>query len=156
MQNGMEINNISYHLYEGSQDPSVFQLLDDLYHRLFDDADSKLLNHRLSNHSDIIILTATAGHQLVGMKIGYKYDDETFYSWLGGVDEKFRRHGIASKLAEMQEEAVVKKGYTKLRTKSMNRFKPMMALNLKNGFDIVQVYSNEYGQRKIVFEKSLT
>ena len=63
---------------------------------------------------------------------------------------------IASKLSEMQEEAVVKKGYTKLRTKSMNRFKPMMPLNLKNGFDIVQVYSNEYGQRKIVFEKSLT
>jgi hypothetical protein len=37
----------------------------------------------------------------------------------------------------------------------MNRFKPMMILNLKNGFDIVQVYTNDSGQTKVVFEKTL-
>jgi len=37
----------------------------------------------------------------------------------------------------------------------MNRFKSMMILNLKNGFDIKSVYTNEVGQTKVVFEKTL-
>ena len=37
----------------------------------------------------------------------------------------------------------------------MNRFKPMMILNLKNGFSITKVYTNTKGQTKIVFEKQL-
>lgn len=156
MQSGMEKNNLSYLIFEGRLDPDLIKGLDALYHRLFDDADSELLHHRLSNHSDIVVLTAHSDDTIVGMKIGYKYDDTTFYSWLGGVDENYRQRGIATQLAQMQEETVKKKGYSKLRTKSMNRFKPMMALNLKNGFDIVKVYSNETGQTKIVFEKTIT
>jgi len=38
----------------------------------------------------------------------------------------------------------------------MNSFKPMMILNLKNGFDIVSVYTNVTNQTKIVFEKELS
>jgi len=38
----------------------------------------------------------------------------------------------------------------------MNTFKPMMILNLKNGFDIVNIYTNTKGQTKIVFEKNIS
>jgi len=43
-----------------------------------------------------------------------------------------------------------------MRTKSMNRFKPMMILNMKSGFDITNIYTNDVGQTKIIFEKDLT
>jgi hypothetical protein len=66
-----------------------------------------------------------------------------------------RNLGIAKQLAQLQEEKVKAKGYQTLRTKSMNRFKPMVILNLKNGFDIKSVYTNDVGQTKIVFEKPL-
>ena len=48
----------------------------------------------------------------------------------------------------IQEKYAKAKGFTKLRTKSMNQFKPMMILNLKNGFDISKVYTNAKGQTK--------
>ncbi|MFT5215061.1 MAG: hypothetical protein ACI83H_000168 [Glaciecola sp.] len=37
----------------------------------------------------------------------------------------------------------------------MNTYKPMMILNLKNGFDITKIYTNTKGQTKIIFEKDL-
>ena len=37
----------------------------------------------------------------------------------------------------------------------MNQYKPMMILNLKRGFDIVDIYTNTKGQTKIIFEKEL-
>jgi predicted GNAT superfamily acetyltransferase len=92
---------------------------------------------------------------LVGFKIGYRYNETTFYSWVGGVLLSYRQKGIAKHLAKLQEENVTTKRYSKMRTKSMNRFKPMMILNLKNGFNIVQVYTNDIGQTKVVFEKEL-
>ena len=58
-------------------------------------------------------------------------------------------------IAELQEQEVKAQGYQAIRTKSMNRFKSMMILNLKNGFDIKSVYTNEVGQTKVVFEKTL-
>lgn len=84
------------------------------------------------------------------------YNDTTFYSWVGGVKMTHRLNGIARQLALLQEQTVKQKGYTKIRTKSMNRFKPMMALNLKNGFDIVKVYTNSANQTKIIFEKDIS
>ena len=93
--------------------------------------------------------------QLLGFKIGYRYNDITFYSWVGGVLPENRGNGIAKQLAQLQEQRVKEKGYQTLRTKSMNRFKPMMILNLKNGFDITNIYTNDVGQTKIVFEKLL-
>ncbi len=58
-------------------------------------------------------------------------------------------------MTHMQEDYAKQNGYKILRTKSMNHFKPMMILNLKNGFDIVKFYTNDSNQTKIVFEKSL-
>ncbi|MGG5488391.1 GNAT family N-acetyltransferase, partial [Gaetbulibacter sp. PBL-D1] len=91
------------------------------------------------------LLTLLCYHQkqLIGFKIGYKYNASTFYSWVGGVLPDYRKNGIGKQLSQLQEQAIKQKGYNTLRTKSMNRFKPMMILNLKNGFDIKSVYTNE-------------
>ena len=121
----------------------------------FNDADTEFFKQRISEHSKLYTILAFHDEKLIGFKIGYPYSETTFYSWIGGVHQDYRKQGVASKLAELQEIFTKKEGNKKLRTKSMNTYKPMMILNLKNGFDILNIYTNTKGQTKIVFEKDL-
>lgn len=151
----MAKNKITYEIIEGYPDNSVYTALETLYVDIFEDADLHFFKKRFQEKSEIVTVVALKESEIVGFKIGYHYNYSTFYSWVGGVKLAFRNQGIALRLSQLQEERVRQKGYTKLRTKSMNRFKPMMILNLKNGFDITQIYTNDFGQTKIVFEKNL-
>ena len=148
-------SKISYQLIEGFPEESLMQDCIDLYKELFDDADPDFFVKRIRAHKDVLVITAKANDELVGFKIGYGILDQTFYSWIGGVLPAHRRQGVANHLAELQEKWAFSKGFKTLKTKSMNRFKPMVMLNLKRGFDITKVYTNEKGQTKIVFHKSL-
>jgi len=134
------------------------ELLEDIlvvYKSIFDDYKLDFFKNRIHQKKDLIMILCYQQNQLIGFKIGYRYNDTAFYSWVGGVLPESRSNGIAKQLAQLQEQKVKEKGYLKIRTKSMNRFKPMMILNLKNGFEIKSMYTNEVGQTKIVFEKSL-
>lgn len=126
-----------------------------LYATVFEDAQLKFFIERIETKTQLLCLIAYDQKTPVGFKIGYRYDETTFYSWVGGVLESHRKKGIAKTLASLQEKWAQENGFSKLRTKSMNRFKPMLILNLKNGFDIVQVYTNDSGQTKIIFEKAI-
>lgn len=145
----------SYHTYEGISDSSIVDQALILYNLLFEDANIDFFTDRLYSKEDVILNLCYRDDVLIGFKIGYQYDENTFYSWVGGVIEEERNRGIAQKLMELQHSAAKEMGFTKVRTKSMNKFKPMMILNLKNGFEIVQVYTNDSQQTKIVFEKIL-
>lgn len=125
-----------------------------LYSKIFNDADVSLFNERISSKKNVISLIAYYNSIPVGFKIGYHCNDTTFYSWLGGVIKNYRKKGIASSLAITQEDLVKEKNYKKIRTKSMNCYKPMLILNIKNGFNITNVYTNAKSQTKIVFEKT--
>jgi predicted GNAT superfamily acetyltransferase len=151
----MEKSNLTYHTIEATSDTLVFDQVLILYNLLFEDANSDFFSDRLHTKEDIVLNVCYKDDVLIGFKVGYRYSENTFYSWVGGVIEQERNKGIAQKLMELQHASAKEKGYQKVRTKSMNRFKPMMILNLKNGFDIVQVYTNESQQTKIVFEKTL-
>ena len=142
-------------IIEGISKDTILKELLHLYETIFDDAKIDFFIDRITSKTDVIIVLTYFENSPVGFKIGYRYNETTFYSWVGGVLPDFRRKGIAQKLAKKQEELVKVKGYKKLRTKSMNRFKPMLILNIKNGFDIVQVYTNTSGQQKIIFEKDI-
>ena len=131
------------------------QLLVNLYSSIFDDAQIDFFIERIKQKKDVLSIIAYENDIPIGFKIGYQYNQTVFYSWIGGVLPKYRKRNVASTLALSQEKWAKKKGYSKLRTKSMNRFKPMLIFNLKNGFDIIQVYTNESKQTKIVFEKTL-
>lgn len=155
MQNGMENVKFIFKIVEGI--PSK-ELLEDtlvVYKSIFEDYKLDFFIDRIHQKEDLLISLCYYQNQLVGFKIGYRYSDTTFYSWVGGVLPEQRNNGIAKQLAQLQEERVREKSYKTLRTKSMNRFKPMMILNLKNGFDVKSVYTNSIGQTKIVFEKTL-
>lgn len=163
MRNGTELDSselvmdssYTYHTIEAGLDSKIYDQVLLLYNLLFDDANSEFFTERLNTKEDIILNLCYKDKILIGFKIGYRYNETTFYSWVGGVIEQERNRGIAKKLMLLQHQTAKEKGYQRIRTKSMNRFKPMMILNLKNGFDIVQVYTNDSGQTKIVFEKNL-
>jgi predicted GNAT superfamily acetyltransferase len=126
-----------------------------LYTEIFKDADLDFFKDRCKSHPKLFSVLAFDEVSLVGFKMGYPYSETVFYSWIGGVLQRCRHQGIGKGLAKIQEQWAVDQGFTALRTKSMNRYKAMMTLNLKNGFDITQVYTNSRGQTKIVFEKQL-
>ncbi len=151
----MNDQNIKIKTIQGIPSNEVLNELLTLYTSVFEDAIVDFFMKRISTKKDVVSIIAYKNEVPVGFKIGYRYNESTFYSWVGGVLLNHRKEGIAKQLAETQESIAKEKGYTKLRTKSMNRFKPMLILNLKNGFDIVQVYTNEKGQQKIVFEKEI-
>jgi len=147
--------NISYNIFEGDLSNNLFTELLHLYNQLFEDADLEFFKTRFTTQANICSVLAFKKTQLIGFKIGYPVENNTFYSWIGGVNSEFRNIGIGKQLATLQENYAIEKGFSVLKTKSMNRFKPMMILNLKNGFNITKVYTNTKGQTKIVFEKQL-
>ena len=102
-----------------------------------------------------LILTAHEEVVPVGFKIGYERDGR-FYSWLGGVDGRFRQQGIASHLADYQEQWARKQGYKTIRMKTRNRFPQMLLMATQRGFRITSLHPrDEIGEHRIVLEKSL-
>lgn len=155
MMSGMEENNIQIKVIEGIPSEEDQQLLIDLYSTVFEDAHIVFFIDRLKSKEQLCSAIAFQDEKPVGFKIGYRYNETTFYSWVGGILPEFRQKGFAKKLAQRQEQWAKANQFLKLRTKSMNRYKPMMILNLKNGFNIISVYTNDSDQTKVVFEKNL-
>ena len=155
MPNGMAKNSINYITLVGSPNESIHQDMINLYAEIFEDADISFFKQRIVEHQKLLSVLAYSNNVLIGFKIGYPYNENTFYSWIGGVLPTYRQRGIASQLAVLQEQWVKENGFIALRTKSMNQFKSMMVMNLKNGFEVTKVYTNSKGQTKIVFEKNL-
>ena len=156
MLNGMAKDSINYITIVGLPESNIYQDMVNLYSEIFEDADLIFFKQHIEEHSKLYSVLVYNNNQLVGFKIGYPYDENIFYSWIGGVKQGFRQQGIAKHLALLQQQWAKKNGFVKLRTKSMNRFKAMIIMNLNNGFDITKVYTNSKGQTKIVFEKQLT
>jgi GNAT superfamily N-acetyltransferase len=109
------------------------------------------------NHSRYFLLTATVDGQAVGFKLGYELDSEEFYSWLGGVDPEYRKFGIASLLMEEQHKWAKDNSYKFVQTKTKNKFRDMLRLNIKHGFDVVGCHASSVDKDlKIVLRKKLT
>lgn len=153
MPNGMEKDKISIEVIYGFPSSAKLKALTSIYRTIFDDSDVPFFIDRLKTQPKALSVLAYIDNELIGFKIGYPYNETKFYSWIGGVLPEYRNKGIATLLLANQEIQVKKLGYNSLRTKSMNKFKPMMIFNLKNDFNIVKLYTNTNGQTKIVFEK---
>ncbi len=109
----------------------------------------------MESKSQLLVITAMNGTKIIGYKIGYALDNNKFYSWLGGVNADYRKFGIASTLMEKQHQYLREKGYSVVQTKTMNKWRSMLVLNIKNGFDVIDTYTDEKGLHKIILEKKL-
>lgn len=147
---------LEYLEIEGKPDKESFEKIAAFFASVFDKFSVEEFEKRIAEAEDLLTILATEKGKIVGCKLGYKIAPETFYSWLGGVDENYRNKKIAHELMNRQHSRCAEKGYRIVQTKTKNSFKPMLILNIKSGFDITAVYRNSRNELKIVLEKDLT
>lgn len=134
----------------------LFDILASLESRIFEDPYSREKLERESRvKHQLLALVAYAGNQPCGFKVGYEMTSRIFYSWIGGVVAEFRGNGIARMLMQHQHRLAKEMDYSVVRTHTENRFRDMLLLNIRSGFDIVGVCSEQNGKTIIVLDKSL-
>ncbi len=116
--------------------------------------DAAAIRERLDGVAHLV-LTAWAGENVAGCKIGYERDGR-FYSWLGAVGPAYREHGIARQLADYQEAWAKRNGYSSIWMKTRNAFPAMLLMALRRGFTIIAVEPREdHTQNRVLLEKFL-
>ena len=131
----------------------IVESLAALHNSIF--GDSANLHKQLKSKTKLLINIAFDDTKVVGYKIGYEIDKDTFYSWLGGVDPQYRNDGVATKLMEKQHHYLKENRYKKIKTKTKNKWRSMLILNIKCGFDVHSTYTDKEGELKIILEKNL-
>ncbi|RWR05283.1 GNAT family N-acetyltransferase [Siminovitchia fortis] len=146
--------DVKYAQFTSIPEPEILNGILRLHKRVF--GHSNHLIERMESKPGLLIIVAMHGEKVIGFKIGYKLDDEKFYSWLGGVDEKYRGNGIAAKLMELQHHNLRENGFSIVQTKTKNKWRNMLILNIKSGFDVIGTYTDERGEPKIILQKKLS
>ena len=144
---------IKYSYFQDLPDSETLTGILALHRHVFDG--SELPVQKLQAKDQLLILVAKSGEEVVGFKIGYRYSQDTFYSWLGGVHTAYRGQGIAKELMALQHDMVKAWGFQKVRTISRNVRREMLLLNIKTGFDVMETFVSNKGKHKIVLEKAL-
>ncbi len=138
---------------------SVLNLLIELEAKIFEEPLSReILKRELETRPNLTILVGYFEGKPCAYKIGFEYhsDNEYFYSWNGGVMEGFRRKGIARSLLKRQHEIAKAKGFKFIRTQTKNKYRGMLLLNIREGFDITGVYKKiREKHHGIILEKEL-
>ena len=115
---------------------------------------AEIYSSRLEGKPHLILLAYAEGRP-IGFKVGYERH-EIFYSWMGGVLPSWRRKGVATALADAQEEWARDSGYDKIRLKTRNRHTDMLVFALRRGFHILSVEPHEpVAEFRIWMEKAL-
>ena len=107
-------------------------------------------------HRQRLLVVARVEGQLIGFKLGFAERAGVFTSWLGAVDERWEGGGVGRRLMEVQHDELRSRGYHTVRTGTRNRFRRMLILNLRCGFDIAGIKQRRSGEAHIHLEKSLT
>lgn len=140
---------------EGMPNPTLLEKIRIFYQSIFAKTDLEKFSQRINSAEKLFTVLAFSDNDIVGFKLGYQIDPTKFYSWIGGVKSEFRKQGIADELMKRQHLWCKNCGFQIIQTKTKNTFKPMLILNIKHGFDIIQLQRNERNEIKIVLEKSL-
>ncbi len=148
-------NSITYNIYQGKIDPQILRGILTLYHKIFGIEKTEKVVQYCETMPTLLTIVAQNEDDIIGFKIGYAIDENIFYSWLGGVDEGYRGQNIAGTLMTMQHDWCRVNDYKIIRTKTLNRWRNMLILNIKQGFEIKETYTDERGILKIVLEKKL-
>lgn len=130
------MDNIDFKLFKELSDNALKDILF-LESRVFPKPLSEeKVRRELSTKHNISIFIAYHNNNPVAYKVAFERSKRIYYSWIGGVDPKFRKMGIAKALMEKQHNLASGLGYGIVCTQTDNNFKPMIILNLESGFDI--------------------
>jgi len=106
---------------------------------------------------DKLIIVAYVDDQPAGYIVGYdKFEDGSFYCWMAGVNPKFRKLGLLKRMMDYEDNWAKEKGYNKIKIKTRNNRREMLAYLVKYGFFFTEVvqHPNIDGNR-ILLEKEL-
>lgn len=131
------------------------QIIAPIIEKAFGEWDPKWFYSTFRLHKNFHLIVGFIEGQAVGFKLGYETAQQEFYSWLGGVLPEYQGLGIASDLMLTQHQWLASQGYQRILTKTQNRFKHMLLLNIKNGFEIIGTHLSHEGGMKIMMEKKL-
>ncbi|GAB3173867.1 GNAT family N-acetyltransferase [Telluribacter humicola] len=147
---------IRYEAQEGPLPERVLSELLRLHFQLFTGDTREALAEEIAQANGLYTLLAYDSQQLIGFKMGYRRKTGHFYSWLGGVLSEYRKQGIASELMQRQHSWCQQNGYHTIRTQTMNRWRSMLILNIRYGFDVVGIVATPGQEPKIILEKRLS
>ena len=105
-----------------------------------------------------LIIVAYVDGQAAGYIIGYdKYQDKSFYCWMAGVNPNFRKKGLLKALMEYEDKWAIKNGYNKIKIKTRNNRRDMLAYLVKYGFYFTKVEEYEdIVENRIYLERELS
>ena len=110
----------------------------------------------LKGKKNLLVLVAFQGSRPCAYKIGFEYSSNTFFSWSGGVIPSCRKHGLGSALIAKQHQVAKELGYSYVRTHTKNKYRDMLILNIKSGFNVTGVYKSlRETHQGIILEKAL-
>jgi ribosomal protein S18 acetylase RimI-like enzyme len=111
---------------------------------------------RYKNKEKLIIIAFADGHP-AGYIIGYdKFGDGSFYCWMAGVDPKHRRRGVLKALMDYEDKWAKEKGYNKIKIKTRNNRREMLAYLVKYSFCFTGVEQHpNINDHRILAEKEL-
>lgn len=114
----------------------------------------EIYRRRLAGASALVLIATLEGRP-VGFKAGYdRFQDGSWYSWMGGVLEPWRGQGIAQRLLEAQEAWVARQGYRRLYVKTRNQHKRMIAFLAMNDYDVLRLEEKSAAEdSRILFGK---
>ncbi|MFS0785202.1 GNAT family N-acetyltransferase [Shouchella sp. 1P09AA] len=144
---------MKYIVIEGMPEESKMSEIEQLHLQIF--TENRSLYERMQMKPFLVMHLAYDAQTLVGYKIGYERSTSIFYSWLGGVHADYRGRGIALQLMNRQHLKAKKAGYSFIETKTMNRWRNMLIVNIQFGFDVVDVEKKEGEEPKILLRKHL-
>lgn len=146
---------IDYQIWEDKVPENTLSDIANLYQFIFETDELSKFHNRIKNAKRLLFVLAYQHNRLIGFKIGYQKNNEIFYSWLGAIHPDCRKLGIASRLMVLQHDWAKQQNFKFIETKTMNRWKSMLILNLKHGFDIHLTYLDSQGVLKIILQKEL-
>lgn len=96
--------------------------------------------------SDHLIIVAYIDDKPIGYIIGYdKFKDNknSFYCWMAGVDDRYRRKGALKALMRYQMDWAKNRGYNTLKIKTRNNRREMLNFLVKNNWLFTSIDSQD-------------
>ena len=111
---------------------------------------------KMRDRSNTRIYVAKIDDSIVGYVWGYEKAENEFYISHIGVLPEFQRRGIGRSLVQKCETLCVDRGYERLSTSTYNKFRGMLILLLKAGFEIASAQDqSEVADNRIYLPKEI-
>lgn len=136
---------------------SELSLICDLYNEVFRPVRERgYFERRLKGRLNPLLLVAQVEKRPAGFAIGYEHKPGTYYCWLIGVRQAYRRAGIATQLMEAMAAWAGDNGYHTVRFECFNHHRPMLRLAVRQGYDITGIrYDKDTESNLVIMELTL-